>query len=157
MYCYYKCSVALPHGAVGWSAVCDWGISWSYSLTFWYYSCLFFSKSTLWKKYFRNTISVSNSLDPDPVWHLVCNVYKQLCWHMHSYRRQDGEKLMHTMLCWGSSDLTAIHKILFLQTTIRYVYSQKRCNAFSADLNELKIFTFGFFSKRFYTLLFYLK
>ena len=26
MYCYYKCSVALPHGAVGWSAVCDCGI-----------------------------------------------------------------------------------------------------------------------------------
>ena len=27
MYCYYKCSVALPHGDVGWSAVCDYGIS----------------------------------------------------------------------------------------------------------------------------------
>ena len=27
MYCYYKCSVALPHGAVGRSAVCDCGIS----------------------------------------------------------------------------------------------------------------------------------
>ena len=27
MYCYCKCSVALPHGAVGWSAVCDCGIS----------------------------------------------------------------------------------------------------------------------------------
>ena len=28
MLCYYKCSaVALPHGAVGWSAVCDCGIS----------------------------------------------------------------------------------------------------------------------------------
>ena len=27
MYCYYKCSVALPQGAVGWSAVCDCGIS----------------------------------------------------------------------------------------------------------------------------------
>ena len=26
-YCYYKCSVALPPGAVGWSAVCDCGIS----------------------------------------------------------------------------------------------------------------------------------
>ena len=23
MYCYYKWSVALPHGAQGWSAVCD--------------------------------------------------------------------------------------------------------------------------------------
>ena len=22
MYCYYKCSVELPHGAMGWSAVC---------------------------------------------------------------------------------------------------------------------------------------
>ena len=30
MKCYYKCSVALPRGAVGWSAVCDCGISWSY-------------------------------------------------------------------------------------------------------------------------------
>ena len=27
MNCYYKCSVALPHVAVGWSAVCDCGIS----------------------------------------------------------------------------------------------------------------------------------
>ena len=27
MYCYYKCSVALPHGAVGWSVVCNCGIS----------------------------------------------------------------------------------------------------------------------------------
>ena len=34
MYCYYKCSVAFPHGAVGWSVVCDCGISRSYSLTF---------------------------------------------------------------------------------------------------------------------------
>ena len=24
MYCYYKCFVALPHGVVGWSAVCFW-------------------------------------------------------------------------------------------------------------------------------------
>ena len=29
-----RCSVSLPHGAFGWSAVCDCGISWSYSLTF---------------------------------------------------------------------------------------------------------------------------
>ena len=27
MYCYYKCSVALPRGAVGWAAVCVCGIS----------------------------------------------------------------------------------------------------------------------------------
>ena len=26
-YCCYRCVVALPHGAVGWSAVCDCGIS----------------------------------------------------------------------------------------------------------------------------------
>ena len=32
MFCYCKWSVALPHGAVCWSAVCDPGISWSYSL-----------------------------------------------------------------------------------------------------------------------------
>ena len=34
MSCHCKCSVALPHGAMGWSAVCDYGISCSYSLTF---------------------------------------------------------------------------------------------------------------------------
>ena len=28
--------IALPPGAVGLSAVCDFGISWSYSLTFWH-------------------------------------------------------------------------------------------------------------------------
>ena len=27
MYCYYKCPIALPHGALGWSGVCDFGIS----------------------------------------------------------------------------------------------------------------------------------
>ena len=27
MSCYYKCSVALSHSAVGWSAVCDCGIT----------------------------------------------------------------------------------------------------------------------------------
>ena len=27
MYCYYNCSVALPHGAVGWSAVYGCGLS----------------------------------------------------------------------------------------------------------------------------------
>ena len=31
---YCICSVALPHSAVGWSAVCNCGISWSYSLTY---------------------------------------------------------------------------------------------------------------------------
>ena len=30
--CY--CSLPFPHGAVGWSAVCDWGISWLYSLLY---------------------------------------------------------------------------------------------------------------------------
>ena len=34
MYCYYKCSVALPHDAVGWSAVGGCDISLSYPLTF---------------------------------------------------------------------------------------------------------------------------
>ena len=38
MYGYYKCSVALLYGTVGWSAVCDCGISRSYSLTFLYYN-----------------------------------------------------------------------------------------------------------------------
>ena len=30
-------SVSLPHDAVGWSEVCDRGISWSFSLTFFVY------------------------------------------------------------------------------------------------------------------------
>ena len=30
--CDCLCSVALPRGALGWSAYCDYGISWSYSL-----------------------------------------------------------------------------------------------------------------------------
>ena len=34
MSCDCPCSVALPHGTVGWSAVCDCGISWLYSLFF---------------------------------------------------------------------------------------------------------------------------
>ena len=38
MYCYCKYFVALPHDAVGWSAVCDFGISRSYSLTFFFYT-----------------------------------------------------------------------------------------------------------------------
>ena len=33
MSCYCKCSLALPHGAMGWSAVCDCGISYSYTCT----------------------------------------------------------------------------------------------------------------------------
>ena len=49
MYCYYKCSVALPHGAVGWSAVCDCGISWSYSLTFCSYITQFLRSWRLFK------------------------------------------------------------------------------------------------------------
>ena len=34
MSCHFICSVALPHGAMGWSAVCDSGISCSYSIKF---------------------------------------------------------------------------------------------------------------------------
>ena len=30
MNCVYWCSVALPHCALGWSAMCNCGISWSY-------------------------------------------------------------------------------------------------------------------------------
>ena len=30
------CSLPLPHGTMGWSVVCDHGISCSYSLTFWH-------------------------------------------------------------------------------------------------------------------------
>ena len=32
MSCSCNCSLPLPHGAMVWSAVCDCGISWSYSL-----------------------------------------------------------------------------------------------------------------------------
>ena len=36
MSCYCKCPVAIPHGAVGWSAVCDCVISFLVILTFGY-------------------------------------------------------------------------------------------------------------------------
>ena len=36
MFCDCKCYVALPGGAMGWSTVCDCGISRSYSLPFFY-------------------------------------------------------------------------------------------------------------------------
>ena len=32
--CGWKCSVSLPHSALGWSVVCDCGISWSTYLYF---------------------------------------------------------------------------------------------------------------------------
>ena len=38
MSCDFWCSVALPHGVVGWSAVYDCGISLSYSLTIYLFS-----------------------------------------------------------------------------------------------------------------------
>ena len=38
MSCFCKCQVALPHGAMGWSAVCDCGIDLSYSLIFFFFS-----------------------------------------------------------------------------------------------------------------------
>ena len=34
MSCDTQCSVALSHGAMGWSAICDCGISWSNSVAF---------------------------------------------------------------------------------------------------------------------------
>ena len=37
--CDFWCSMSLPRGAEGWSAVCDHDISWSYSLAF-YIDCL---------------------------------------------------------------------------------------------------------------------
>ena len=40
----------LPHGAVGWFAVCDCGISCSYSLTFWYKKDLLYSDTYLFVK-----------------------------------------------------------------------------------------------------------
>ena len=42
MSCYCKCPVALPHCAVGWSAVCDCGIS--YSLIFLFQNVVFLTE-----------------------------------------------------------------------------------------------------------------
>ena len=50
MYCYFKCFVALLHGALGWSTVCDCGISLSYSFfvdTSWIGLCLFVYNDSL--------------------------------------------------------------------------------------------------------------
>ena len=42
------CSVTLAHGALGWSAVCDCGISCSYLLTVWSIRMLDFIISSPW-------------------------------------------------------------------------------------------------------------
>ena len=39
MHCYYKCSVAFPHGTVGWTAVCDYDHT--HLLFFWFIHWLF--------------------------------------------------------------------------------------------------------------------
>ena len=64
MSCFCKCSVALPQVAIGWSAVCDCGICWSYThLRFFvYYKFIVLSTNiythheelnvtSFWKKY----------------------------------------------------------------------------------------------------------
>ena len=51
--------------------------------------CLIFSKSTFSKNYFRNTISVSNSLDPD--------------------KAQGNKLFMLTHEHWRSSNYTVMH------------------------------------------------
>ena len=50
MFCYCKCSVAFPHGAMGWSAVCDCGVSLSYSL---FYISNMFSEFQVLVKFFQ--------------------------------------------------------------------------------------------------------
>ena len=54
MYCYYKCSVALPHGDVGWSAVCD--------VVFPYHTHLLFQKTErqLYWNFIDNIIKVGD-------------------------------------------------------------------------------------------------
>ena len=47
MSCYCKCHVALPHGPMGWCAVCDFGIS-SLPFTIVYISCPLGSPLLLW-------------------------------------------------------------------------------------------------------------
>ena len=55
----YDCSVVLPHGAVGWSAVCDCGISGSYLLIF---RQSYANRSALYMKIIKfNTITVLNT------------------------------------------------------------------------------------------------
>ena len=49
---YYKCCVALPHGAVGWSAVCDCGIYFLIILT---YLCIYLTN--LYKEIGWGTLS----------------------------------------------------------------------------------------------------
>ena len=48
------CSVSSPRGAIGWSAVCDCGISWSYSLFITRQSIMVFTSLFLFNfKYFN--------------------------------------------------------------------------------------------------------
>ena len=51
MACCCKCSVALPHCAVGWSAVCDCGICWLYSLNL----------DTKWQVFFTEDVHIQNN------------------------------------------------------------------------------------------------
>ena len=49
MYCDYKHSVVLPYGAVGWSAVCDCGMT--------------FSKNNIFETFFQEYHQIVNQFD----------------------------------------------------------------------------------------------
>ena len=59
--CDCKCSVALPHVAVGWSAKCDCSISWLYSLAF-YCKFYFFREIFFTRRAFKYIFEI---LAPD--------------------------------------------------------------------------------------------
>ena len=86
MYCYYKWSVALPRGAVGWSEVCDCGISWSYSLTF----CV----PTVWKE---SKISIVDYLMPGFVEIVQTNLSLSQVGHLTYIAAWN---VPQTMACW---------------------------------------------------------
>ena len=61
MACYLKCSVNIPRGIVGWSAVC--GISCSYSLTFYRFLCFTLYPSLYWtNEHFQNMETGASTL-----------------------------------------------------------------------------------------------
>ena len=65
--------VSHPQGAVGWSAVCDCGISWSYSLTFFHVSLLSFQFKLQYVKGFETVVSENNHALPE---NIVLTYYK---------------------------------------------------------------------------------
>ena len=90
--CYCKYYVASPHGAMGWSAVCDCGISWSYPLTFWVVH---------WQHTMNMTDSLSeNALLSRPFYKktLIAGTWHS-CYLQDNHKQKNATCLLSEMIC----------------------------------------------------------